>query len=293
MQRIAQHYRRVFQGLPSLRLICLLFGALLGGCTYYAHQRFSNDGIITGAIASGETFQHQIYRPRAKRSSAELHIYIEGDGVPWRARYLIASDPTSRNSSMLQAMLKDSTEAVFLGRPCYYQVTDPQCRGKWWTSDRYSPEVVNSMLEIVERLAGDERDLWLIGHSGGGALAVLIGRRLKRPVKVVTVAGNLDLAAWVQHHRYSPLKGSLDPLTETNPNPAMRELHWYGRHDSNVLPAWTLRYCEHQGVSCKAYNGDHGSGWLEQWPRLIRESRDHFNAAAPQHELTPENNIAP
>lgn len=229
-------------------------------------------GAIRAELASSY-FQHRIYRGvETSGRSDSLHIYIEGDGHPWRRRDVVSKDPTSSDAVMLRAMLQDDVKSIYLGRPCYFQIADPRCNAAWWTYARYHEQVVVSMTEVVKGLSEDSDDLWLVGHSGGGTLAVLIARRLERPVKVMTVAANLDHRAWTGHHDYSPLWGSLNPLSNETRNPQMRELHWFGVNDRTILPAWSQTYCERLQVRCIAAQAEHKTGWLEKWPEILEES---------------------
>jgi pimeloyl-ACP methyl ester carboxylesterase len=257
-------------------MACL--SALLG-CTSYAHERLLREGEIDVRSVDSGYFQHQLFRATAPAPGSDgnrLHIYLGGDGRPWRTPRQIASDPTSTRSVMLENMLRGDSESLYIGRPCYYQVTDARCGGRWWTHDRYHPEVVNSLLKVIEQLAANHEELWLIGHSGGGALAVLLGRRLDRPVKVVTVSANLDHQAWTEYHQYSPLSGSLNPIRDRVRNPDMQELHWYATEDRNILPEWVLAYCHKHQTQCLPVPGSHSDGWPAQWPTILRCSHGFF-----------------
>jgi pimeloyl-ACP methyl ester carboxylesterase len=131
-------------------------------------------------------------------------------------------------------------------------------------------------VKVIEQLAANHEEIWLIGHSGGGTLAVLLGRRLNRPVKVVTVSANLDHQAWTEHHQYTPLTGSLNPIRDLARNPDMQELHWYATEDRNILPAWVLAYCHKHQTQCLPVSGGHSDGWPARWPAILSCSRDFF-----------------
>lgn len=224
-------------------------------------------------------FEHQLFRPEPavpKDSEGPLYLYIGGDGQPWRTPKEIARNPTSKHSVLLKSMLLAEPESIYVGRPCYYQVTDGRCSGRWWTRDRYHSDVVNSVLKVVEQLSKKHKELWLIGYSGGGTLAVLVGRRLNRPVNVVTINANLNHQAWTDHHRYSPLAGSLNPIQDSARNPDMQELHWYGTADQNILSEWILAYCRATQTLCVPFSGDH-TGWVARWPSMLHFSRCAFS----------------
>lgn len=261
------------------RLLALICVALPLGCTNYTHERLLHEGAIESSTIDTGHFQHKLFfAPTSAGQTAgkRLHLYIGGDGQPWRTPKRIATDPTSERALMLQTMLQDDSEAVYIGRPCYFQVQDARCRGSWWTHDRYHPEVIISLVKAVKKLATNHEELWLIGHSGGGALAVLVGHRLERPVKVVTVNANLDHRAWTAHHNYSPLTGSLNPIDDTARNSDMRELHWYTTEDRNILPKWVLAYCEQHKAQCLPLSGEHNTGWPAQWPNILQRSENRL-----------------
>jgi pimeloyl-ACP methyl ester carboxylesterase len=115
---------------------------------------------------------------------------------------------------------------------------------------------------------------WLLGHSGGGTLAVLLAARMPPGTitRVVTVGANLDVAAWSSHHGYSPLSGSLDPAREP-PLPANVEVvHFVGGRDV-VVPPETLDGYRRQHPEAR-FEGmreyDHTCCWEEAWAALLQ-----------------------
>lgn len=264
---------------PLRHILAMIWLCTLVGCTTYTHERLLNEGKVDGFTMNTGDFEHQLFWPEPailESSSNSLHIYLGGDGLPWRTPKQVATDPTSKRSTMLKLMLLSDVDAVYVGRPCYYQVTDARCQGRWWTHDRYHTVVVESLLKVVEQLGENYEELWLIGYSGGGTLAVLLGNRLTRPVNIVTVNANLDHQAWAEYHHYSPLTGSLNPIDDPAHNPVMQELHWYAKEDQNVLPAWTLAYCQKLGAQCLPVAGSHSGGWPEIWPVMLDYSKEFF-----------------
>lgn len=277
---ICRHYRQLLPYKLCQLLALILALSALGGCQSYSYQTLLKQNALHTEILPSEPFKHRLLKTSPfplKTNAAPLHIYIEGDGAPWISRFIIAPDPTPKWSLMLAAMRRDTTPSVYLGRPCYYHVEDQNCAAKYWTMQRYSEDVVNSMLKAVEQLASKHENVWLIGHSGGGTLATLIGRRLSQPVNVLTIAANLDHRAWTAHHYYSPLVGSLNVAKDSTRNPNMKEMHWFGSKDKNVVPQWwTFFYCQQARVECRLNRAKHSSGWLDQWPRILNEAEMYF-----------------
>ena len=220
----------------------------------------AGQGLQRSAI-QGTDFSHVIYS-RADGRGSVWHVYIEGDGKPWWGRYIVAPDPTSDKPLMLRLMQQDAAPQLYLGRPCYLgMVTDPACKPWIWTHGRYSDQVVSSMRAALERLIEKHGidDLVLIGHSGGGTLAMLLAERIAQTRMIITLAGNLDTKAWTERHDYSPLLGSLNPAERPPLSPQIRQFHFAGAQDRN-LPAtgsdviivdgvghvrgWEAIYCE-------------------------------------------------
>lgn len=166
------------------------------------------------------------------------HIYIEGDGLPWRSRTQVSNDPTPRNPVALNLMKYDDAHSIYLGRPCYFEVNaDPRCSSKLWTSDRYSEEIVDEMDHAISNYLEKNQisSAVVIGYSGGGTLALLLANRNPRIQGAMMIAANFDTAAWVKLHEFTPLSGSLNPAREIKKR-NFKEIYWFGENDTNVPP---------------------------------------------------------
>ncbi len=227
-------------------------------------------------IDSGK-FKHRIFTNAAFASTqtGPLHVYIEGDGQPWILHSFIASDPTPYQPIVLPMLKKDSSPSIYLGRPCYFGLVDQdqRCNNEWWTSGRYSEEVVESMVIALKLLAGENRQVIWIGHSGGGTLASLLASRYKNTVGLITIAGNLNVGAWTHYHHYSDLNKSLDPSTLPILNGEIKQIHIGGEKDTNVLANWIKAYSDKQPNS---------RFWLKPethtccWDKSIAEALSQF-----------------
>jgi hypothetical protein len=223
----------------------------------------------------GNNFFHRIYLSNNKLNTSILHIYIEGDGLPWQNPGMISSDPTPKNSLMLSLMAKDPTISIYLGRPCYFGFAQiPPCSSRWWTSARFAPEIVNSMATVLERIiaAHKRANIVLIGHSGGGALAVLLAHYFPKVLGVVTLAGNLDVSAWTRLHGYSELVGSLNPVNMPPLEKHIIQLHFQGGEDNNIPVAITSDFAAKQPFAkFRIYpKFDHYCCWEEIWPKILQ-----------------------
>jgi pimeloyl-ACP methyl ester carboxylesterase len=191
----------------------------------------------------GQGFEHLVYAKGQPCATGKLHVYLEGDGLAWLPGKRIALDPTPSHSCLLPLMALDPNPSVYLGRPCYHGLAQaPGCHPELWTQARYGEAIVASMVQALLHLTqGKGCRPVLIGYSGGGALAMLMAARLTQVVSgVVTLAGNLDLAAWTTLHSYTPLDGSLDPAKLPPLPETIFQIHLAGESDDNI-PAFLIR----------------------------------------------------
>ena len=222
----------------------------------------------------GAPFRHAVYRPPGQRSGALLHIYIEGDGTPELRPGLPSADPTPRRPLLPPLMARDPAPVVLLGRPCYHGLaTTPPCQPEDWTRRRYSDAVVASMAAAARHLVarGEHDGAVLIGHSGGGVLAVLLAERLPSVRAVVALASVIDLDRWSRHHGLAPLDGSLAPI-ESAPGHVLRpELFLAGAEDRvsppSLIVAATARRPNSRVVTRAGF--DHACCWAEAWPEVL------------------------
>ncbi len=266
------------RGCPCLRQLFAALALLLIGCTGPAPHidaRAAAAGLAR-SVVTGIGYEHVTYQNR--RGGPTLHVYVENDGDPWTSRYTVASDPTPARPVMLELMALDAEPAVYLGRPCYFGLAGaPPCTPLAWTHERYSQGIVDSMAAALRRLTSEQQPIKLVffGHSGGGTLAVLLAEHFRESVAVVTLAGNLDVQAWSRLHRYTPLRGSLDPVDRPPLAPAIVQKHYIGSLDRNVTPELLRRYVEKQprALLVEVHGFDHQCCWHDLWPTILKELR--------------------
>lgn len=238
---------------------------------------------MTGSVTQGQGFRHLIYTRDKSRSAdvlpGRIHLYLEGDGRPWETRYRVAPDPTPRDPYSLRLMARDGAHAIYVGRPCYHGfASDPGCEPWLWTQGRYSLPVVESMVAAIETVlpSSSRPRITLIGYSGGGVLAVLIAARLEGVDEVISVAANLDIDAWAERLRYSPLDGSLNPATQAPLDQSIRQLHLAGEDDRQVPPATLSAFLRRNPTAELRIleDFDHRCCWVEHWPAIAGAWRD-------------------
>ena len=253
--------------------LCLV--ALLHGCVSVADRydaKARGMGLDTHEVA-GAGFSHRVYA-RTLAGATHVRVYFEGDGTPWIGGRTIAADPTPRQPFALELMRNDAGATLFVGRPCYHGLADaPGCGPSYWTDARYGDAVVASMAAALAAALNccPDATVTLIGYSGGGVLARLVAARTDRVVRVVTVAANLDVAAWTDLHGYLPLSSSIDPARLPADVPAFAEIHLTGGRDRNVPAALVESYARGRPwVRVERFSDfDHVCCWADAWPALI------------------------
>lgn len=233
-----------------------------------------NGELYKTTIAAGE-FELVSVARRSPEPVDELIVYLGSDGRPW-VDNRPAADPTGRRSLALELMLQDSRPAVYLGRPCYHGGAEkPPCDTQLWTAGRYSQVVVNALVTglgaLIERYRPSR--LTLVGYSGGGTLAVLAASSMAAEMDtiVITIAANLDPAAWTAFHDLLPLVDSLNPV-DAVPSPAgFRQVHLVGTTDIRVPVQTIQRYRErHPDAQLMQVEGfDHVCCWVRDWPQIL------------------------
>ncbi len=262
----------------AVRALCLLILLILStqfsGCANPA-QRLDARATELGyrrVVLQGDGFSHVAYFKDGRGAANKaLHVYLEGDGTPWIRRRVPASDPTPHNPLMLELMSLDAAPSVYLGRPCYHGVRSIACTPDMWTDKRYSEVVVASMSAALVGVSAGYQSLVLLGHSGGGTLAMLLAERQPKVRSVVTVAANLDTDNWASLHKQQGLGGSLNPATRPPLRPSIRQMHYAGAEDDNVPPQLVRDAVAQQpGATFKVFpKQDHSCCWREVWPEVL------------------------
>lgn len=244
-----------------------------------------SDGEFEVSTVPGAGFEHLWVRVAERRRTASLNVYLDGDGQPFVTPTQVALDPTPQRSVALALLKLDPGSAVYVSRPCYHGLDKQVCGPRYWTTARYSADVVASLAEAISRVADmlDAERLTLIGHSGGGALAVLVASRLPRVETVVTLSGNLDPDRWTELHNYSPLVESQSPLDAFLPQ-EVSEWHLIGADDDVVPPEAVSAYVADTARQrsnfhvCSFPGCHHEDCWWRNWPMILESVSSEIRA---------------
>jgi len=215
---------------------------------------------------------------RFRKAGDSISIYIEGDGNAWRSRAKISDDPTPQNPLVLELATLDSAfNVAYLARPGQYAESRvPQCDEDYWSGKRFSEEVIKAMNEAVNILCRrtGAKNVYLIGYSGGAAIAVLIAARRGDIAGLRTIAGNLHPEAVNRYHHVSPLNHSLNPMDVAGGLRNLPQRHFTGSQDdvvpSSVAESFLLRagFPDFRAMTV-VENATHSRGWSERWKELL------------------------
>lgn len=272
--------------MKRLAVFYLFFILLLGGCTNVptpAERRVMLDTLVRENHLQPQIFQTTLFSLYSLSDTRHcenraMRVYIEGDGFAWVTRSRLSNDPTPINPLSAKLMTLDPSECkVYLARPCQY-TQGSHCDSKYWSSHRFSPEVIQSYDQALDYLRQEYKieSFTLIGYSGGGAVAALSAAGREDVKELITIAGNIDTDAWVNHHGLSPLEGSLNPAVAGGRLSLIPQTHLIGSKDTIIPPNIFESYRHHftnpdkiKSVVCKECT--HNEGWVIMWERFLKK----------------------
>jgi len=264
-------------------LFFILFSSLFTACSSIpsvderivrADELIKNSKIKKEIISTNEFV---LYSLQESSNCDTLRVYIEGDGLSWITRTKISNNPTPINPLTIKLFLKDdNTCKVYLARPCQY-TDDLKCEKKYWTSHRFSNEVLLSYFEAFDKLKNKykNKEFEVVGFSGGGAIASLISSKRDDISYLITVAGNLDHKYWTQKNRISPLNGSLNPVDFSKNLTKIKQIHLIGGKDNiideSIYNSYISYFDDKSNIkSIKYEEFSHQKGWEENWDKIIK-----------------------
>jgi len=201
-----------------------------------------------------------------------FRIYIEGDGHAYISRTQPSSNPTPENPLLLNLISEDdSANIIYLARPCQF-VADHKCEERYWTTDRFSPEVIGSIDEVIKDFRN--KKIELVGYSGGAEIAIFIASKNPNVISVRTIAGNIDPETFTQYHNVTPLKLPDSYGRTIKAMSKIPQIHFIGSSDRIVPGIIAEKYMEKQeNNSCttlvKVAGASHSEGWQKNWRTLL------------------------
>ena len=226
-------------------------------------------------LLQGGDFLITTYQKIDNRSQPFV-FYIESDGVTYGVNGDKPSlNPTPIRQTFLELAAMDKRpNVVYVARPCQYTPMElnPKCDSSYWTNKRLSDDSVDAINDVINKVNSNHHKFSLIGYSGGGGIAVLVAARNNMVKDIITIAGNLDHRAFTEHHKVSPMTGSLNPIDYAKSINNIPQWHISGGNDKVIPPFIAERYVEKSNSVCvkqKIFPDiDHKSGWTKVWQSI-------------------------
>jgi hypothetical protein len=222
---------------------------------------------VESAVFAHYTFAKSGCAPDPEQA---VPVFLDGDGNSWIRAGVVSEDPTPGDPIALDLLIADEACGLYVSRPCTFGLarSDPRCNPSVWTVDRYSEQAVASLATVLKRVVPAGRPIVLVGYSGGGLLASHLANRLPAVSGVITLAANLDLAAWVAHHGYAP-----EIVARSLPSPfPIREgvvsLHVFGALDAISPASLSTAVLGRESEILVLDAIDHACCWPREWPRI-------------------------
>jgi hypothetical protein len=271
------------------KLFCTIFliSLLLTGCS--SSTDLASRIKSSASIANQNNFHKELVKAngfvlttyqRITNKNLPFVFYIEGDGHISEGRYAISDNPTPVNPMLLKlATLDNRPNVVYIARPCQYTPLElnPKCINDYWLDKRMGQEVVDSINYAINYI-NNEQKFSLIGFSGGGGLVVTIAAQNSNVKDIITIAGNLDIVGFNNHHNNRGyLSESLNPIDYAKQINNIPQLHLSGGNDKIVPPFIALKYVK---TSASDYvkqkvilEASHSKGWDKIWPNIWHSLR--------------------
>ena len=200
-------------------------------------------------------------------------FYIEGDGFAFVDSNRISHNPTPLRPMLLElATLDNRDNIVYLARPCQYTdlKLDKACTNYYWTCARMSKDIVISITGVIQQIA-QNREVSLVGFSGGGGIAILVAPYISKLKNIITIAGNLDIEAFADSHNAIKMSNSFNPLAFVNYVKNIPQIHISGSQDKVVPSLIAQKFTKKIGKCAKhivVHNATHGNGWSNVWQKF-------------------------
>lgn len=259
----------------------VMIGLLASGCSSVQKRSDDADGLARSAGFKREVIETSRFPllsfARSTRPGGPINIYIEGDGRAFDADGSPSLDPTPREAMALQLAVRDtSPNVVYLARPCQFigRHSHPKCSQAYWTTHRFSEDVLASFLDAVSYLSQGGAGVNLIGYSGGGAVAALLAARTDNVLSLRTVAGNLDHEYFTRLHNVPRMVGSANAADIAKTLVTLPQRHFVGGQDRIVPRSVVDSFIRSAGdARCMPLtivpNATHSAQWDRQWPQLL------------------------
>jgi hypothetical protein len=270
----------------SKKLLFLAALIIAASCVAYPNQIATK----TTQIAALQNLSPKIYETKnfkiftlqkITNPNQPLRIYFEGDGKAFTKKNVASPNPTPTSYFLINLIAQDShPNIIYIARPCQF-VEEKKCYRnnpeKYWTSERFSDEVLDSINEVVSEFSNFK--LELIGYSGGATVAKYIAAKNQianhNIINFRTIAGNISNKKFSELHNVKELESPESDKIILHQLENIPQIHFIGNDDEITPVALAKSYVDNlsrkdcvkiihvEGVS-------HSSGWQNQWAELLK-----------------------
>ena len=205
-----------------------------------------------------------------------LRVYIESDGKAFVTKRSPSLNPTPTSYFLINLIGEDdSSNILYVARPCQYQVSNQGfcSTNKYWTTNRFAPEVIQNMNEILANFS--DYKIEIIGYSGGGQIAKHLTLLNKNIINLRTIAGNIDQEEFAKIHNVPQLN---DDWSEADLSRISKvaQIHFVGDDDEVVPIIIAQKYLQKlTNKNCSKITQvkkvSHLEGWKVRWKELLEE----------------------
>ena len=226
-----------------------------------------------GFIQEQSAYPGTVLVKRSLLKNDRVWVFIESDGAAFGTwpTGKPAMPSVKRSVALGLALQQTGGDVMYVARPCQFLL------GEWasakcdnpdlWTTQRFSHEAIKLIEAVIERSVGDKkRPVTLVGHSGGGTVALAIAQRQQFPVAcVITLGSPVDLKSWYGLWGAAPPATAVDPANAISAGQTAPVVFISGEHDQLVPPSAIGRWADVIRASPRLHhiriNSTHGTGW--------------------------------
>ena len=212
------------------KLTLLLTLLLIAGCS---SMPSTPDGFEMRE-AQTEHFTIPVWEKAPLQSNKTIRFYISGNG-----------NPTPKEPVALNLAEKDSfRNIVVLSRPCQYADSKLCSNSAIDGVGQYSPEIIKELEEIVVYYIQKYKspNIEFVAYDGGAPIAFSLASQIGRVQKIVTIAGILDLDAYVNKNNLPAFQNAQNPIKMTNRVTQIPQIHFVGGKDEITTRGMAERF---------------------------------------------------
>jgi len=262
---MAQNFKR----LALSSLILLLIACSTPKSNQFKLQSLANDGAIW--VDDDSKTIKGLVNISFKNN---VLVIIEGDGNAWINRYTPSSDPTPKRPLNFIEPSSLPPSWIYLGRPCQFNKdTDENiCNSLLWTMDRFAEPTIqlyNDFLDSIKSQYGLS-SFDLLGYSGGGTIAAILASQRSDVRTLTTLAGNLDVTLFNEHHKVSAMPSAINPKDLVEQLEKVPQRHVIGLEDDivpvKIIESYRKSFVKDDCIKVETVETlEHNRGWKDYW----------------------------